>query len=169
MPIIILILVVMGLLILRLAKRQYAFVGLPPGRVVYLDTSQFVRLENALYDPVTGLSGKPDYLVRDHDAIIPVELKSGRAPLQPYPGHILQLAAYCRLADEVYGQRPKYGIIKYTDKSFAIDFDSRLENQLLDILAELRRCEQQMPDRSHDSARRCRACGHKEICDQGLG
>jgi CRISPR-associated exonuclease Cas4 len=168
MPIIILILAVMGLIILRLAKRQHALVGLPPGRVVFLDTSQFVRLQNALYDPVTGLSGKPDYLIRDHGAITPVELKSGRAPLQPYPGHILQLAAYCHLAGEIYGQRPTYGIIKYADKSFAIDFDSRVENQLLDILAEMRRCEQHMPDRSHDSVRRCRACGHKEICDQGL-
>lgn len=168
MPIIILILVAMGLLILRLAKRQYTLVDLPPGRVVYLDTSQFVRLQSALYDPVTRLSGKPDYIIRDHDAMIPVELKSGRAPIQPYPGHTLQLAAYCRLAGEVYGQRPEYGIIKYADRSFAIDFDSRLENQLLDILAEVRRSEQHMPDRSHDSARRCRACGHKEICDQGL-
>jgi CRISPR-associated exonuclease Cas4 len=168
MPIIILILVMMGLIILRLAKRQYALIGLPPGRVVYLDTTRWVRLQNALYDPVTGLSGKPDYLVRNGDSNIPVELKAGRAPLQPYPGHILQLAAYCHLAGEIYGQRPKYGIIKYADKSFAIDFDSRLENQLLDVLAEMRRCEHHTPDRSHESPRRCRACGHREICDQGL-
>lgn len=168
MPIIILILILSGLLILRFANRQYALVGLPSGRVIYLDTSKLRRLQNALYDPITGLSGRPDYLIRENDTIIPVELKSARAPLQPYPGHILQLAAYCYLVCEVYDYRPNYGIVKYADKSFAIDFDRNIENRLLDILAEIRRCEQREPDRSHDSARRCRACGHKEICDQGL-
>lgn len=168
MPIVILILFMMGLFILRIANRQYALVGLPRGKVIYLDTTKLESTPNAFYDPVTGLSGKPDYLIRDHEGIIPVELKSSRAPLQPYPGHTYQLAAYCYLVGAIYGRRPKYGIVKYTDKSFAIDFDGELENKLLDILAEIRRCEQHIPDRSHDSPRRCRACGHQEICDQGL-
>ena len=157
-----------GLIILRIANRQYAHVGLPHGKVIYMDTSKLIRQQNALFDPVTGLSGKPDYLLRENNSIIPVELKSGRAPLQPYPGHIYQLAAYCYLVAEVFGQRPRYGIVKYADKSYAIDFDTRLENELLDILAGIRRCEQQIPERSHDSARRCRACGHQELCDQAL-
>jgi CRISPR-associated exonuclease Cas4 len=168
MPIVILILFVMGLFILRIASRQYALVGLPHGKVIYLDTTKLDPAPNALYDPVTGLSGKPDYLIREHEGIIPVELKSGRAPLQPYPGHAYQLAAYCHLVDAIYGRRPQYGIVKYADKSFAIDFNEEMENKLLDILAEIRRCEQRIPDRSHDSPRRCRACGHREICDQGL-
>lgn len=168
MPIIILILIMIGLLILRMANRQFALLGLPPGRVVYLDTSKLTPLQNALYDPVTGLAGKPDYLIRNSNSTIPVEIKSGKAPIRPYPGHIFQLAAYCYLTNEVYGQRPAYGIVKYADTSFAIDFDINIENQLLDILTEIRRCEQREPDRSHDSARRCRACGHHEICDQAL-
>jgi CRISPR-associated exonuclease Cas4 len=168
MPVIILILIMAGLIVLRIANRQHALTGLPPGKVIYLDTSQLIRQQNAFFDPVTGLTGKPDYLLRENQAIIPVEFKSGRAPLQPYPGHIYQLAAYCYLVGEVFGERPKYGIVKYADKSFSIDFDTRLENDLLDILAEIRRCEQQIPERSHNSARRCRACGHQEICDQVL-
>ncbi len=169
MPIVILILFVMGLFMLRVASRQYTRVGLPPGKVVYLDTSRLASTPHALYDPVTGLSGKPDYLIRDAEGIVPVELKSGRAPLQPYPGHIYQLAAYCYLVSQVYDRRPKHGIVKYADKSFAVDFNFELENELLDILAEIRRCAQRIPHRSHDSPRRCRACGHQEICDQGLG
>jgi len=168
MPVIILILFVMGLFILRIASQQYTLVGLPRGKVIYLDTTKLDPTPNALYDPVIGLSGKPDYLIRDHEGIVPVELKSGRAPLQPYPGHTYQLAAYCHLVGAIYGRRPKYGIVKYADKSFAIDFNEELENKLLDILAEIRRCEQHIPDRSHASPRRCRACGHQENCDQGL-
>jgi CRISPR-associated exonuclease Cas4 len=85
--------------------------------------------------------GKPDYLVQSGGSIIPVEVKSGRAPAAPYDSHIFQLAAYCLLVEKTYGKRPPYGIIHYAGRDFAIDYTRQLESALLDWLAEIRRDE----------------------------
>jgi CRISPR-associated exonuclease Cas4 len=68
------------------------------------------------------------------------------------------------------GVRPPYGLLHYADRTFPIDFTFEAEERLLDILAEMRRTERRggLPDRSHTSAARCRACGFREICDRRL-
>jgi CRISPR-associated exonuclease Cas4 len=133
-----------------------------------MDTQGLARFEGSLYDPLTDLSGRPDYVVEAPEGTIPVEVKSGRAPARPYPSHVLQLAAYCLLVSATLGTRPEYGIIKYADRAFAVDYNSAMENELLDVLAEMRRAERREPHRSHESVQRCRACGYRQVCDQVL-
>jgi CRISPR-associated exonuclease Cas4 len=164
----ILLLMMLGGLSLWLAGRRQVAAGLPSGRMVFMDTERIRRLENPLYDASLNLIGRPDYVVRRSEGLIPVEAKSSRAPFRPYPSHILQIAAYCKLVEASYQERPPYGIVKYADRAFALDFDSALENRLLDVLAEMRRKERSQPDRSHESSRRCLACGYRQICDQAL-
>lgn len=158
----------LGLATLWLARRWQAETGLPPGRVVYLDTETLGRQQHPLYDPAIDLSGRPDYLVEREGRLVPVEIKSGRAPVQPYPSHVYQLAAYCLLVEANFGHRPPYGIVKYDGRTFAIDYTEGLEDELLDILAAMRRAEGRELDRSHESPWRCRACGYRQACDQRL-
>ncbi len=164
----ILALFLLGSVFIWLAGRRQAGTGLPRGRVVYVDTQKFKHVERPLYDPITELTGRPDYVVDVGDGLVPVEVKSGHSPLSPYPSHIFQLAAYCLLVQAAYGTRPQYGMIRYADRTFAVDYDSKLENNLLDVLAEMRRSEKRAPDRSHESAQRCLACGYRGVCDQRL-
>jgi len=164
----IVLLLLIGLGLLWLARRRRVATGLPPGRVISIDTERLGRFERSLYDPTLNLAGRPDYLVERSGRLVPVEVKSARAPLGPYPSHVLQLAAYCALVHATYGKRPEYGIVKYADRTFSIDYSLSLENELLDLLAEMRRAERQKPDRSHESVNRCRACGFHQICDQKL-
>lgn len=161
-------LALLGLLLLWLARRRQAVAGLPPGRVIYMDTDHLRRNEQALYDPATDLTGRPDYLVRQGSTPIPVEVKSGRAPLRPHPSHVLQLAAYCLLVEAVYGRRPAYGVLKYADRAFAIDYDRALEAEVRRLIAEMHAAGDEVQDRSHDSPARCRACGFHHLCDQRL-
>ncbi len=161
-------LLAIGAVTLWLSRRRQVSAGLPSGRVVYIDTERLGRLERSLYDPVLNLTGRPDYLVRRSNGLVPVEVKSGRAPFRPYPSHVLQLAAYCSLVQASYGERPPYGIVKYADRAFEVDYSPKLENALLDLLAEMRRSETRAPDRSHDSVSRCQRCGHRHVCDQAL-
>lgn len=144
--------------------------GLPTGRVVYDDSSQRGREEiRPIYSRRLGLTGKPDYIVRHHHKPIPVEVKSRRAPRQPYDSHIFQLAAYCLLVEEKYGQRPEYGIIRYSDRSFEVDFTSELEKQLLIMLEEMRQHNKtHAQHRSHEDANRCAGCGYRDICQERL-
>jgi CRISPR-associated exonuclease Cas4 len=157
-----------GLVTLWVSHRGFAQTGLPPGKVVYIDTDRLGRPKSALYDPATNLTGRPDYLIREKGQIVPVEVKSGRAPFRPYESHRLQLAAYCLLVEAVHGQTPSRGIIKYNDRGFEIAFTQALKNEILDVVAEMRRFEYSQPDRSHEDERRCRACGYVEECDQAL-
>lgn len=157
-----------GLALLWLAARRQAQAGLPAGRVVYLDPAGLEPVAETLYDAMLDLAGRPDYLVATRHGLVPVEAKSGRAPLQPHESHVLQLAAYCRLVQAAFDRRPGQGILKYADRALAVEYTPGLEARLLDELAEMRRAELRAPDRSHHSPGRCRGCGLREVCDQRL-
>jgi len=147
--------------------RQRKAAGLPGGRVIYTDTRGWGKMEKPLFNASLGLTGKPDYLIQQNGQIIPVEVKSGRAPDAPYDSHIYQLASYCLLVEKTYGKRPPYGIIHYEGRDFAVDYTRELENSLLELLAEMQRDEakKEVP-RSHEQASRCKRCGFREVCDQ---
>jgi CRISPR-associated exonuclease Cas4 len=159
----------LAILLLWLSARQRRATGLPGGRVIYTDTRAWGPVEKPLHDPQLGLTGKPDYLVEHDGRIIPVEVKSGRAPQAPYDSHIYQLAAYCLLVERTSGKRPPYGILHYANRDFAVDYTLELRSTLLDLLAELRRDElRPQVERSHQQAARCLHCGFREACDQSL-
>jgi CRISPR-associated exonuclease Cas4 len=169
-PLALLLLLAAGV-IFWLARRQRRASGLPVGRVTYSDTGLWNKVERPLYDPLSGLTGKPDYLVESEDGqtLVPVEVKSGRAPGAPHDSHVFQLAAYCRLVERTEGQRPPYGILRYRDRTFIIDYTPALESKLDQILSEIRIQEKRAEaDRSHQEAARCARCGYREICDQRL-
>lgn len=165
----ILFLLLLALVFFWQSGKQRREAGLPGGRVVYTDTGGWGKVERPLYYAPLKLTGKPDYLVRQNGVVIPVEVKSGRAPQSPYDSHIFQLASYCLLVEKTYGKRPPYGIIHYNDRDFAIDYTQELESALMDLLADMRRDEIKAGvDRSHEQAARCARCGFKELCDQSL-
>src|SRR5512138_2075877 len=151
------------------SDRQRKAAGLPDGRVIYTDTRAWGKVAKPLFHQALGLTGKPDYLIQHNGQIIPVEVKTGRAPQAPYDSHIFQLASYCLLVDKTYGKRPPDGIINYNDRDFAIDYTEELESKLLDILAEMKRDDRKADvPRSHEQAVRCMRCGFRKVCDQSL-
>lgn len=155
-------------LLWQAARRQRAM-GLPGGRVIYADTRGWGAVEQPLYDAELGLTGKPDYLVESGGKIIPVEVKSSQIGSAPYDAHIFQLAAYCLLVHRRYGKRPPYGILRYPNRTFAVDYTPRLEAELLQLLREMHtRDRHRELERSHESAARCSRCGYRQICDQRL-
>lgn len=162
-------LLLLALVLLWQSGRKQRSAGLPGGRLIYTDTGAWGKVEKPLYDPALGLTGKPDYLVEKNGQLIPIEVKSGRAPEAPYDSHIYQLAAYCLLVERTMGSRPPYGIIHYNDRDFAVDYTPDLENSLLDLLADIRRDERREEvNRSHDSPARCNKCGFRNVCEERL-
>lgn len=164
-----LLLLLMGVALLWLARRLRARSGLPTGRVVAADVGPGRRWEHPLFSRRYGLTGRPDYIVANGADLIPVEVKSARAPARPYASHVLQLAAYCLLVAETSGRRPPYGILRYADRTFQIPYTPELEAQLLDILEEMREdlAAGDAP-RRHRDLRRCAVCGYREVCDAAL-
>jgi CRISPR-associated exonuclease Cas4 len=164
-----LIIFVIALIFFWQSGKQRREAGLPGGQVIYSDTDGWGKVERPLYYQPLRLTGKPDYLVHQNGIIIPVEVKSGRAPEAPYDSHIFQLASYCLLVEKTYGKRPPYGIIHYSDHDFSIDYTPELEFALMELLAEMRRDDRRKNVvRSHEQTSRCARCGFKSICDQSL-
>jgi CRISPR-associated exonuclease Cas4 len=162
-------LLAIALIFFWLSSRTRRSAGLPGGRIIYTDTRAWGAVEKPLYDRALGLTGKPDYLVETNGQIIPVEVKSGRAPDAPYDSHIYQVAAYCILVERELGSRPPYGIIHYEDRDFAVDYTHDLENAVLDVLAEMRRDERREEvARSHTLPARCVKCGYRNVCDEKI-
>lgn len=164
-----LIVVVIGIVLLLQSERKRRSVGLPRGRVIYSDTGSWGEVDQPLYDRHLGLTGKPDYLVESGENLIPVEVKSTRAPAAPYDAHIFQLAAYCLLVESHFGRRPPYGILHYADRTYAIDYTFAMEEALLDVVDNIRQSERKrVISRSHEQPARCKGCGYRGICDQRL-
>ena len=165
-----LVLIVLAMGALLLSRRWQQQSGLPDGAVIYTDSGIWHANTEPLLAPDLRLAGKPDYLVEQEDGlIIPVEVKSGAAPREPWPGHVLQLMAYCLLVEIAYGVRPTHGIVQYADRAFAIDYTATLEQDLLDALLAIRHDRTaQNVERDHNDPRRCRACGFRSDCGQAL-
>ncbi len=164
------IIVLVGLFALWQGRRWQAEAGLPPGRVVYADTSGWRATNKPLFSEYYRLAGKPDYLVRQGRQMIPVEVKSSAAPPDgPRRSHVLQLAAYCLLIEENYSQRPKSGIVKYADRMFEIDYTDHLRSTLLQVLDLMRDdLARGAAVRSHQEAVRCAHCGYRHACTESL-
>ena len=152
----------------RRMKRAGALSGLPRGRIVYADSTSW-HAGGVLVAPAVGLSGKPDYILKQGRHIIPIEVKPGRRAAAPYDADILQLAAYCLLVEETTGTRPPHGLLRYREHTFEIPYSPALEARLLDCLEAMRRdlCAADVP-RSHDDPRRCAVCGYREGCEARL-
>ena len=164
-----LLLIALAIALLWLARRGRAASGLPRGQVVYVDSRTWQRPPEPLRAPRYGLVGRPDYLLRQGRAIIPIEAKPSREAEEPYPSDILQLAAYCLLVAVVYGRSPSHGLLVYRERTFEIPFDASLRRALLDTLATMRRCERQRDvPRDHDEPSRCAVCSMRGHCDEAL-
>jgi len=162
-------LLLLGLLAALWARRRWASAGLPRGRMVYSDTGAWERTEKPLYSHRHRLTGRPDYLVRVGEAIVPVEVKSISAPAEPYEGHLLQLAAYCLLVEEEFGVRPPHGLLRYAEATLEIPYDSALRRRLMQTLDAMRDARATgHADRDHETPQKCLRCGQRDNCDQRL-
>src|SRR3972149_9550506 len=166
MLLLVIVLYLLGVILPCLSPPPPPAAGLRGGRLVYVDTSQWGRVEKPLYDPALNLTGKPDYLFEQGNKMIPIEIKSNRIARAPYDSHIYQLAAYCLLVQRTFGKRPPHGILHYPNRTFAIDYTAELESGLLALLIEMRASESRKEvNRSHQSPSRCHRCGFRSGCD----
>src|SRR5690606_6391394 len=137
-----------GLLVLAAAvlflwsARKRRQTGLPTGKIVYADTDAWQKPPAPLYDSGLRLTGKPDYVVDIGGGVrVPVEVKSAPAPDEPYDSHVMQLAVYCLLLERDSAKRPPYGLLRYRDRTFQVDYTPALESSLLKLIASVRAAE----------------------------
>jgi CRISPR-associated exonuclease Cas4 len=168
------VLLAMGFALRRWGERQRAQAGLPAGEVVYSDTGAWEAVEKPLISRRYGLIGKPDYLVRvtaeGAPVLVPVEVKSRTRPTQTPEGHILQLATYCLLVEDLHKLRPPYGLLHYANATLQIPYTAELRQAVLDTAAAIRTARTAADlHRDHNDSARCRACGYRHACGEEIG
>ncbi|HZQ08199.1 MAG TPA: CRISPR-associated protein Cas4 [Anaerolineae bacterium] len=170
--ILVVVLALIGAVLLRaLGRSERAATGLPiDARLVYSDTGAWRRVDKALFSQRYRLTGKPDYVVADKaGAMIPIEVKPNRTDAQARDSDVMQLMAYGILVEETYGARPEYGLLKYRDQVFQIEFTEELRGEFFAILEEMRAARNaENVHRSHNDPTRCRYCGYRDECEEKL-
>ncbi len=167
----VLLIMLLGGVLYLWGRRQQGAVGLPSGRIAYRDTGAERKVAQPLISRRYGLIGKPDYLVEITHAgrrtMLPVEVKSQRQPSTPHEHHVLQLAAYCLILEDLYGAPPPHGVLRYADGAFTVPYTPELRRTVIEAAVQIRagRTATEMP-RSHHAQVRCRRCGYQDACGE---
>lgn len=111
--------------------------GIPTGEILYKDLPR--ESGKNLFSQTLPLVGKPDYLIKVKEKIVPVEVKTGKTPSSPYISHVMQLIAYCYLVEENYHQSIEYGIVKYPNKHFLVKYSKGYKDSLIKLVEEIYR------------------------------
>ena len=163
---------ILQLLAIRLRRRTGYTADNSASAIVASDTGLLAPL--MLRDPMLGIRGKPDYLVRimlaGRRRLVPIEVKPTRRSRRLYESDRIQLGAYLVALRSTMGpSAAAFGVVQYADTSFHVDLTPALEADLRRIVLAMRagRSSAEMP-RNHDSAARCRSCAVRLSCDQAL-
>lgn len=141
-------------------------------RVIASDTG--VMPPVLLRDPVLGLRGKPDYLIRTGPAgaerVSPLEVKPTRRARRVYESDELQAAAYLILARAHFGAAASdLGYVQYAGRRFGVRLTPVLEDEIRHLVGAVRQGRKVgVLHRSHANAARCRACPLRGACDEAL-
>lgn len=137
------------------------------GQVLYTDADGAAK---AFVSHRHGLVGKPDYIVEEDGALVPIEKKTRDCSNgKPFKGELLQLAAYCLILEDRSGKKVQLGRLQYNDRTIDVPFDSALRDSLMQVLGEIRACgESEDVARSHDSITKCAACEFSTSCTGSL-
>lgn len=143
---------------MKTTKQMYR---IPEGTITYSDLTTPAK---PLFSKRYRLAGKPDYVVKNDDTYIPVEVKSGSYS-HPKKNHILQLAAYCYLVEETYQTFVPYGILVYKNNEFKIPFNPPLRFELETVLQTMRNSlHKETITMNHNDPGRCRYCSMRMNC-----
>jgi len=163
-------LLAIGVILLAVSRRFGRKSGMPRGEVIYEDASG--RGQDQFVSKRLLMAGKPDYLMKDRNGdLIPVEVKSSNAPRagRPYETHLMQLAAYFLLLEDVLQRPIPYGLIRYRNRTLRVANTNELRARLMDVIAQMRRLmARDVARRNHNRAQRCSRCSVAHACDERL-
>ena len=166
-----LVLLAIGVVLISISRRLRRENGAPRGEVIYEDASG--QAQEQFVSKRLLMSGKPDYLVKDKSGnLVPIEVKSGDAPRagRPYESHLMQLAAYFFLLEDVLQRPVPYGLIRYRNRTLRVANTDELRARLMEVIAQMRRLMARGgAQRNHNQGLRCDRCSIAHACDERLG
>tara|TARA_B100000029_G_scaffold446569_1_gene467797 strand:- start:43 stop:876 length:834 start_codon:yes stop_codon:yes gene_type:complete len=119
-----------------------------------------------------NLAGRPDYMIKESDLHIPVEVKTGRRPKAPFFSHVLQIGAYCLLSEETFQKSPSHGQIRYgfENEPHNVEWEPKLKNLVVEKIEEMNDIldGKMEAHRNHKRAGKCNNCSRRKGCPERL-
>ena len=138
---------------------------IPKGKMVYSDLNVPAK---PFFSSRYQITGKPDYIIKKNHLYIPIEVKSGSSPT-PRHNHVLQLATYCQLLEDTYGEFVSHGFLVYNNVRYTIAYDPKLRYELQSVIFSMRKAlERNMAPRNHKDPGKCRFCSMRSYCSEKL-
>jgi CRISPR-associated protein Cas4 len=117
------------------ARKQLT--GLPPGKIIYRGIDE--HKARILRAPKYSLSGIPDYVIKQDDEFIPIEIKSSIAPKKLYDSDRMQVVAQALLVEAEFGKRPTRAFVQYPNRTFIIKIESKYVSKLEEAIQLMKR------------------------------
>ena len=119
-----------------------------------------------------NLAGRPDYMIKENDLKIPVEVKTGRLPKAPFFSHVLQIGAYCLLSEETFRTSPSHGQIRYgfENEPHNVEWEPKLKTLVIEKIEEMNdiREGRTKAHRNHKRVGKCNSCSRRKGCPERL-
>ena len=119
-----------------------------------------------------NLAGRPDYMIKEYELRIPVEVKTGRRPKAPFFSHVLQIGAYCLLSEETFQKSPSHGQIRYgfENEPHNVDWEPKLKTLVLEKIEEMNDVLEgrTKAHRNHKRVGKCNNCSRRKGCPERL-
>ena len=119
-----------------------------------------------------NLAGRPDYMIKENNLRIPVEVKTGRRPKAPFFSHILQIGAYCLLSEETFRTSPSHGQIRYgfENEPHNVVWEPKLKTLVLEKIEEMNDILEgrTKAHRNHKRVGKCNSCSRRKGCPERL-
>ena len=119
-----------------------------------------------------NLAGRPDYLIKENEIRIPVEVKTGRRPRAPFFSPVLQIGAYCLLSEETFQKKPTHGQIRYgfDNEPHDVKWDSDLRALVIEKLEDMNDILEGKAEahRNHKRVGKCNNCSRRKGCPERL-
>ncbi len=133
-----------------------------------------VKPEYRVENDEIGLKGVIDELEVYEKYFVPVELKTGKSPMNGvWPGHKIQVAAYAMLIEAQFGVLIEKGVIRYLDSNQSRDvvMNPFLKEEVMELIKKVNELlkSPKLPEYA-DNENKCTNCDLKDFCydEEGL-
>ncbi len=127
-----------------------------------------VKPEYRISSETLGLRGIIDELEVYDSSLVPIELKTGKAPAEGvWPGHKIQAGAYALLIEDSFGTPVRSAVVRYLDTNVSreITINPFLRQEIKELIDKVNKLLKsgKIPD-FPSNENKCNACDLKDIC-----
>ncbi|MFQ5474241.1 MAG: CRISPR-associated protein Cas4 [Candidatus Nanoarchaeia archaeon] len=126
-----------------------------------------IQPEQHIISPTLQIRGIVDCVEEYEDELIPIEIKTGKAPKKGvWSNHRLQLSAYLLMLSETRKKPVKKGIVRYVDQNIerSVVMNAFIRDEVRNTINSVEKTLRGFIPPLTDNTRKCKSCTLKAMC-----